>query len=606
MPNYETLIRFYKNLVLNMEAKLERKYTFLKHKYNELLLPTFFMVLSEKVCAVIDVIIIGFILGSSQLSVINLASPMIYVTGIFYILFGQGGNLLALRAQSELKHEKTNFYFTISILGICLVSIIYILVIFLFVDNILMFFNTPAEIFDLSKKYLLMLMFYFPLNCYILVISFFIRSDGFPKMPFYAVLIANILNIFFDILFLKGLNLGIEYTALASVLGYLVGAVYVSTYLFKKKGSYRLISLAKYKISEIILSIKEFILNTPEVIGKIFFALKMSLLTYLCSTHFGVAGLLAFLVYDNSETFVYIFLSGIMKNMSPIITVLHKEKDAQAVRYIILHSMRHVLFISVPVSILFFIYPEILLKLFNVSDPHHAQVVSLAIRITAFSLVGRCMSYLLANYAQAIEQNKISSVITFLEEFLFAVVGALILTSIIGGIGIWFSIIIAECFPVIIYFIYTIQLRNKYKDKINRFFMIQNSKLITWTYNRETKDNVHKYLDEESKETLLCIKKCFKEDSMTISNSIAYICNDIFEKTDIDDIDITIRLMDEDLYIALTTEGMLYNPFSNENLMKSANMAKLSKMNCKFDYDEMLGFNKSHIIIKSENQNHGA
>lgn len=91
-----------------MEAKLERKYTFLKHKYNELLLPTFFMVLSEKVCAVIDVIIIGFILGSSQLSVINLASPMIYVTGIFHILFGQGGNLLALRAQSELKHEKTN------------------------------------------------------------------------------------------------------------------------------------------------------------------------------------------------------------------------------------------------------------------------------------------------------------------------------------------------------------------------------------------------------------------------------------------------------------------------------------------------------------------
>lgn len=84
------------------------------------------MVMSEKVCTVIDVIIIGFILGSTQLSVINLASPLTYITGIFYILFGQGGNLLALRAQSQLKHEKTNFYFTISILGICLVSIIYI------------------------------------------------------------------------------------------------------------------------------------------------------------------------------------------------------------------------------------------------------------------------------------------------------------------------------------------------------------------------------------------------------------------------------------------------------------------------------------------------
>ena len=398
-----------------MEEKLERRYAFLKNKYNELLLPTFFMVMSEKVCAVIDVIIIGFLLGSVQLSVVNLASPMTYITGIFYILFGQGGSLLALRAQSQLKHEKVNYYFTLSVLGIVLVTIIYILFIFLFIDQILMFFNTPHEIFNLSKEYLLMLMFFYPLNCYILVVSFFIRADGFPKMPFYAVLIANILNIILDIVFLKGFHMGIAYTALASVLGYLVGAIYISTYFFKKNGTFRLVSLAKFKMKEILLSIKEIIINTPEVIGKIFFALKMSILTYLCSTYLGVAGLLAFLVYDNSESFVYIFLSGIMKTMSPIVTVLHKEMDYEAVKYIISRSVRHVLSISFPISVLLFIYPEILLKLFNVVNPYHAEVISLAIRITAFSLVGRCMSYLLANYAQAIEYNKISSIITFLE-----------------------------------------------------------------------------------------------------------------------------------------------------------------------------------------------
>ena len=117
-----------------MEGELERRYSFLKNKYNELLLPTLFMVMSEKICAVIDVIIIGFLLGSIQLSVVNLASPLTYITGIFYILFGQGGSLLALRAQSQLKHEKVNYYFTLSILGIVIVTIIYMLLIFLFVD----------------------------------------------------------------------------------------------------------------------------------------------------------------------------------------------------------------------------------------------------------------------------------------------------------------------------------------------------------------------------------------------------------------------------------------------------------------------------------------
>ena len=584
-----------------MEGELERRYSFLKNKYNELLLPTLFMVMSEKICAVIDVIIIGFLLGSIQLSVVNLASPLTYITGIFYILFGQGGSLLALRAQSQLKHEKVNYYFTLSILGIVIVTIIYMLLIFLFVDQILMFFNTPHNIFNISRDYLLMLMFLYPLNCYILVVSFFIRADGFPKMPFYAVLIANIINLILDLIFLKVFHMGIAYTALASVLGYLVGAIYISTYFFKKNGSFKLISLAKFKIKETLLAIKEIILNTPEVIGKIFFAMKMSLLTYLCSTYWGVAGLLAFLVYDNSESFVYMFLSGIMKTMSPIVTVLHKEMDYEAVQYVIIRSAKQVLLISLPVSVLFFVYPDILLMLFNVVDPHFAEVVSLAIRITAFSLVGRCMSYLLANYTQAIEYNKISSIITFTEEFLFAVVGALILTSVIGGIGIWVSILIAECVPVIIYLIYTTLRKKNYKDEMHRIFLIQNSHLITWTYNRSEVGEIYKNYDKETKETLIALENKLKDDAAVLSNSINDICLDIFENNpDLEDIDITIRLIDDNLRVALTSEGATYNPFANEKLMKSKNIEELCKLNCKLEFDEILGFNRSYILFTSE------
>ena len=411
---------------------------------------------------------------------------------------------------------------------------------------------------------------------------------------------ANVINIILDIIFLKFFGLGIVYTALATVIGYLVGAIYISKFLLNRKGSYRLISLAKYKIKDIAASIKEIILNTPEVIGKIFFSVKISFLTYLCSTYWGVAGLIAFLVYDNSETFVYIFLSGIMKTMTPIVTVFHKEKDYEAVHYMILHSMRQVLLISLPVSIIFFVYPEILLKMFNIVNPNYAAVVTLAIRITAFSLVGRCMSYLLANYAQAIEQNKISSIITFTEEFLFAVVGALILTRIIGGIGIWISILIAECIPLVIYILFTVRFQKNKKDRINQFLMLQNSRLIAWTYSRTDVGKVDKYLDEESGKVLHYIENTLKDDAITISNSMNDICNDIFENNeDIDDIDITIRLIDKELYIVLTNEGILYNPFSNEKLMKSENIRKLSDLNCELDYDDILGFNKSYLIFKN-------
>ena len=577
---------------------MKRNLIYLKHKYNTLLLPTFCMVMSDKLAVVIDMIIIGFFIGSQQLSIINLTSPLTYFTGIFYILFGQGGNLLALRAQSKLDHEKMNYYFTLSILGIGVFSILYVLFIFLFADNILIMYNCPAEIFNISKEYLLIIMFYYPLNCYIIVVSYFIRSDGFPRLPFYAVLIANILNIFFDILFLKVFNGDITSTALSTVIGYLIGAIYISQYIIFKKGSFQITPIAKNKMKKIIFTMKEFILNTPEVIGKIFFTFKISLLTYLCSTYLGVAGLLAFLIYDNSESVVYIFLSGIMKAMSPIVTVLHKENDYEAIRYMIIVSMKQVLLISIPVSILFFIYPEILLSIFNVVNPHDAEVVTLAIRITSFSLIGRCISYLLASYTQAIERNKISSIITFFEEFLFIVSASLILTRIIGGKGIWIAILIAESLPVVIYVYLTLRLQKSKKDKFNRLFLIQKSKLITWTYNRNDVGKIDKYLNKETREHLIHIEDLFKENAITISNSINDICNSIFEHLDIDDIDLTIRLEDEKLYIVFTNEGKFYNPLSNNKLKQSNNIKALSKLNCQFDYDQILGFNKTYIIYE--------
>lgn len=52
--------------------RMERKYSFLKEKYYELLIPTMLMVMSEKVCAVADVFLIGRFLGGGMLASINL------------------------------------------------------------------------------------------------------------------------------------------------------------------------------------------------------------------------------------------------------------------------------------------------------------------------------------------------------------------------------------------------------------------------------------------------------------------------------------------------------------------------------------------------------
>ena len=565
---------------------MERKYRFLTDKYYELLLPTLFMVMSEKIAVVIDVVVIGLLIGGSQLSSLNLMSPLLYFTGIFYVLFGQGGSLLALRAKSDLDDEKSNFYFTVSIIGIILISLIYIAVIFVFADNILHLLHAPSEIFYQAKSYLFAIMFFYPLNCFIIVISYFLRSDGFPKLPFYSVLIANVTNIILDFIFLKGFNMGMEGAALSTVVGYAVGVAYISRYLFSKRRSFKFVSPAKLKIRRVFNSLKNIMLNTPEVVGKIFFSIQMAVFTYLCSTYYGAAGLLAFLVYDNSETFVYIVLSGIMKALTPIVAVFYKEMDFKAVKYIIKKSIKHILIVSVPISALFFVYPEILIKLFNITNPQYIQIVTLAIRITSFGLVGRCMSYLLANYTQAIEHNRISFTITFCEEFLISIVSALILTHFIGGIGIWIAILLSETIPLLIYVIMAKRLQMS--NEIKNLFLLKDSKLVNFTY---VKGN-----NEYSDELLEKIEAIFKDYSPLFFSSVGGICENIFEHDpSVNEIDVTVRLVDGNAVVLFIDDGELYNPFNNKKFNESQTIRKLRENNCEFYYTNVLGFNKSYV-----------
>lgn len=567
---------------------MERKYRFLRDKYYGLLLPTLFMVMSEKIAVVIDVIMVGIFIGGSQLAPINSISPLLYFTGIFYILFGQGGSLLALRAKSDLDEGKSNFYFTVSIIGIIVFSLIYIAAIFFFADNILHLLNIPSNIFYQAKSYLHVMMFFYPLNCFIIVISYFIRSDGYPNLPFYSVLIANVTNIICDVIFLKFFNMGIEGAALSTVVGYAVGVAYISKYLLSKRRTFKFVSLTKLKIGQCLASFKKIVLNTPEVVGKIFFSTQMAVFTYLCSTYYGAAGLLAFLVYDNSETFVYIVLSGIMKAMSPIVAVFYKEMDFKAVQYIIKKSIKQILIVSVPVAVLFFVYPDILIKLFNITDPTYVEIVSFAIRVTSFGLIGRCMSYLLANYAQAIEQNRISFIITFSEEFLISISAALILTQILGGIGIWIAILLSETVPILIYIGMAIRLQKSHRSEIKSILLLQDSNLLNFTFSKDHNE----YPEEVSQK----VETTFKQYSPMFFSSVEGICENIFEHdSSVELIDITLRMVNGKAVVQFIDDGELYDPFSDDEFSESQTIRKLRENNCELEYTNVLGFNRSYV-----------
>lgn len=382
--------------------------------------------------------------------------------------------------------------------------------------------------------------------------------------------------------------MGVEGSALGSVIGYAIGAIYISTYFIKENRDF--FFTINISMQESIKSAIEFVLNTPEIISRLFLTLKIGFYTVLASTFFGSAGLMAFLVYDNSETVVYMFVSAIGKVMSPIVAVFYKEKDYESVAFIVRRSIRHVLILSIPVSIIFAVYPEIFTNFLTLDNPVEIELVCNVLRITSLGLIGRCISLILSNYTQAIEENRLSSIMNISEEFIFAFGGAIVLTNIYGPVGIWYSLVLADTVPVIIYAITAALYRKKNKDRIKSILLLSETNTVTWTYERGYEDIDH-YLHDEKKEFVLKLEEMINKKSPNITFFIDEISENILNKSKINTIDVIVRYLEDTVTITATYQGKLNNPITDEI------NEKLKELNCSFEYSPILGYNRAYINI---------
>ena len=244
--------------------------------------------------------------------------------------------------------------------------------------------------------------------------------------------------------------------------------------------------------------------------------------------------------------------------------------------------------ISVPLTILFFVYPELLIHLFNVTDPKQIQIISFAIRVTSFGLIGRCMSYLMASYTQAIQQNRVSFTITFFEEFVISIGAGLILTHFLGGIGIWIAILLSETIPVFIYIAFAAYFQYSHKNEIRGILMLQDANMVNFTYEKDCGIDSEEFLEK--------IEKIFKENTSLFLKGVDGMSEHIFKHdSSLTQIDVTVRIIRDKLVVLFIDDGELYNPLNNTEFLESDLFKHLKESDCKLEYTSVLGLNKTYI-----------
>ena len=577
----------------------ERRHELLKSKFNEFFLPTLFTSMANNTCLFADSLIVSFLIGAINLSAIQLVSPVINLVNLLYWMIGLGGSVLASVAKAEFDEDKSNFYFTVALISLIALGFLIMIGGLIFSDNIISILCTAPQIKPLVKEFFTIIIIGMPFLCYMMCLSYFIRSDGMPNLPFRAILISNLVNIICDFVYIKVLGMGVGGAALATVTGYILGSIYITKYFFKDDRTLKIISKYKVKMSKFFLYLKEIcFLGFSSASTQLFITLKLFLINILITYVLGKSGLIAFSVCNNIAFIIYMFLIGTSQTMSPIVSVYNQEEDYYGVNYTIKRALKFTLISSVIISGLFILFPQISLILFSVKNPADKITVLNAVRLYAVSFIGLAITFVIMFYAQAIKRNVFATTVSCIEGLIVPVLGAFLLVPILGDSGIWIAFILAEVIAIGYIFIYSKYLERKTNGEYSGFFMLKKrdyDNVIDLTTSGDIKDilklsrDVGEYLKNKNISDLTSTRV-----SLAIEEMLVNIIN---TNENIGTIDVLIKLQKDNILISIKDQGVEFNPTIEREDCEFSNIEVLKNISDKVDYVRVLGLNSTIITI---------
>ena len=574
----------------------ERNYELLKSKFSEFFLPTLFTSMAGNICLFADGLVVSFLIGAGNISAIQLVTPLITFVNLIYWMIGLGGSVLCSVSKAEFDDEKSNSYFSVSIISLLTIGILITILGTIFSPSItqLLCASQPGLITSVSQFYNVII-FGMPFLCYMMSLSYFIRADGIPDLPFRAILLSNVINICCDFIYMHFFNMGLAGAALATVTGYAVGSVFISYYFFKSE---RTLKFIRMKVKPTLTYLKKIVTSGfSSSSTQLYLTLKLFIINILIGIYIGKSGLVAFSICYNSLFILSMFLIGAAQTMSPIVSVYFKEEDYSGVSFVLNRALKIVLIASLALSVLFIIAPQSLLLLYSVKDPSDVPVVLNALRIFAISYVGTAITFLYTFYAQAIQENKLSTLISLLEGFVAPISLAFILSFAFGGNGIWISFALAELVTILFIYAYSRYINKKTDGEYSGFFINKhndNEKVFEHTINGDINEavnlsrEVNDYLGENKSATLV---------SMAIEEMLVNIIN-INEK--VDTIDVIVRDNEDNILISVKDTGIDFNPVAKNEELEFDNISVLNSIADKIDYSRVLGLNSTVITIKNK------
>ena len=418
--------------------------------FRKMLLTQILSSMTVTLCMLIDSIMIGRFLGVDSMSAYGLATPLLLVFAAFGSLISSGVQVLCGKTIGKGDREGTSACFSASLFLAAAVSAAGLTLVLTLPGPLtgLLGAGDPGPdnpVFGLTKDYILGFILGAPAFLTAQIMVPYMQIAGARTRLVAAVAAMTASDIVFDLLDVFVFDGGTFGMGLASALSYYV-AVAVGVGCFLRKGSlfrFRR-KLIRWKVIRELASY-----GVPTVINQISMVLMVFLFNQMLLDAEGTHAVAAYSVISTVGNICFCVGSGVGAVAMMLSAIFYADRDRTSIRALVGVMTKYAVLLDAAVTALVLLLAPLLAPLFLDPESGAAAMTVLGLRFFSLSLLPSSVNSAFKNYYQGVNRLRFAELISVLQNLVFPVLSAFLLSRVLGVNGVWLGFLSGEALTLL-------------------------------------------------------------------------------------------------------------------------------------------------------------
>ena len=407
----------------------KRNNRLLNAKLNKYIVPGIMMSLALQLGNIVDTIFVSNLIGVEAMSAVTMSLPVETIIQLTGYCLGIGGSIAVGNMLGKRDKESASKLFTVTFLVTLLAGFLFSFIAFPAADPIAkLLVPGGGTLTTHTADYIRISMLGAPIIGIGLMMVNYLGVENHPELASTYLILANVINLILDYIFLRFTPLGIAGASLSTGLGFLLAMVVFVFYIRSDKRNIRFVHL---KPKDFAILREAVVTGVPMLVFMATSFIKALGLNTIIINQIGEDGMAVFTVCDNVLLIVEMLTGGIIGVIPNVAGILFGEKDYVGIRVLCNKMLKYSYIMLAVIFVVIIVFTEQITILFGSGGGELGRQMVNALRIFAVCVIPYLWNKFIVSYYESIEETAIASFVTFLEN------AVVVLPATFAGILIW-------------------------------------------------------------------------------------------------------------------------------------------------------------------------